>query len=84
MALDPDLAHAKTRRPSGSRLPLKAPICVLVAVAIAPTLAGCNASQGVDLSSQTTPGVRSGREFPNYNPYNPVSYGQTSGFYAGR
>ncbi|HEY3621755.1 MAG TPA: hypothetical protein VGL12_05055 [Roseiarcus sp.] len=56
---------------------------VIVAVA-AFALAGCNANQAVNLSSQTTPGVVAGPDFPNYNPYDPTKYGQTSGFYAGR
>jgi hypothetical protein len=46
-------------------------------------LAGCNANQGVNLSSQTAPGVVAGPYFPDYNPSNPISYAQTSGFYAG-
>jgi hypothetical protein len=28
--------------------------------------------------------VAAGPNFPNYNPYDPTKYGQTSGFYAGR
>jgi hypothetical protein len=56
---------------------------VIVAVA-AFELAGCNANQGVNLSSQTAPGVVAGPEFPNYNAYDPTKYGQTSGFCAGR
>jgi hypothetical protein len=46
-------------------------------------LSGCNANQGVNLSSQTAPGVAAGPYFPDYNPSNPISYAQTSGFYAG-
>ena len=55
---------------------------VILAVA-AFALAGCNANQGVNLSSQTAPGVVAGPYFPNYNEYDPTKYGQTSGFYAG-
>ena len=46
-------------------------------------LAGCNANQGVNLSSPTAPGVVAGPDFPNYNAYDPTKYGQTSGIYAG-
>jgi hypothetical protein len=46
-------------------------------------LAGCNANQEVNPSSRTVPGVVAGPDFPNYNPYDPTKYGQTSGFYAG-
>ena len=46
-------------------------------------LAGCNANQGVNPSSRTTPGVVAGPDFPGYNPYDPTKYAQTSGFYAG-
>ena len=60
----------------------------LVLAVAAFALAGCNANQGVNPSAHTTPGaapgVAAGPYFPNYNPYNPVAYGQTSGFYAGR
>ena len=44
------------------------------------TLAGCNASQGLNPSSQRA----LADIYPNYTPYNPVQYAQTSGFYAGR
>jgi hypothetical protein len=43
-------------------------------------LAGCNANQGVNVSASS---VVAGPDFPNYNPYDPTKYGQTSGFYAG-
>ena len=46
-------------------------------------LSGCNADQGVNLSSQTAPGVVAGPNFPDYDPYNPVTYAQTSGLYGG-
>ena len=46
-------------------------------------LSGCNANQGVNLSSQTAPGVVAGPNFPDYNPYNPITYAQTSGLYGG-
>jgi hypothetical protein len=53
-------------------------------LAVAFALAGCNANQTVNPSSQRGPGVVAGPDFPGYNPDNPISYGQTSGFYAGR
>jgi ABC-type nitrate/sulfonate/bicarbonate transport system substrate-binding protein len=43
-------------------------------------LAGCNANQGVNASSQRT----LADTYPNYPPYNPIQYAQTSGFYGGR
>jgi len=55
---------------------------VILAVA-AFALAGCNANQEVNLSSQAAPGVVSDPNFPDYNPYNPVPYAQTSGLYGG-
>ena len=55
---------------------------VMLAVA-AFALAGCNANQEVNPSSRTAPGVVAGPDFPDYNPYDPTKYGQTSGFYAG-
>jgi hypothetical protein len=49
-------------------------------VAAALALAGCNTSQGVNPSSQRA----LAEIYPNYTPYNPVQYAQTSGFYGGR
>ena len=49
---------------------------ILLAVA-ALMLAGCNANQTPNASTLSA-------IYPNYNPYNPVQYAQTSGFYAGR
>jgi len=46
-------------------------------------LSGCNANQGVDLSSQAAPRAAAGPNFPDYNPYNPITYAQTSGLYGG-
>ena len=51
---------------------------ILVAAAIA--LAGCNANQTVNPSGQRDLSAI----YPNYNQYNPIEYGQTSGFYGGR
>jgi hypothetical protein len=47
------------------------PLIILAVAALA--LAGCNVNQTPNASTQR-----------DYNPYNPVEYGQTSGFYAGR
>ncbi len=57
-------------------------IPIILAVA-AFALAGCNANQEATLSSRTAPGVVAGPDFPDYNPYDPTKYAQTSGFYAG-
>ena len=46
-------------------------------VAAALTLAGCNASQTPNASARTGPPGSA-------DDYNPIKYGQTSGFYAGR
>jgi hypothetical protein len=43
-------------------------------------LAGCNANQAVNASSQRT----LADTYPSYTPYNPIEYAQTSGFYGGR
>ena len=51
---------------------------ILVAAAI--MLAGCNANQTLNPSGQRSLGAAN----LDYNPYNPIEYGQTSGFYAGR
>jgi hypothetical protein len=50
-------------------------ISIILALA-ALALSGCNANQGVNLSSQSAPGVAAGSYFPDSNPYNPVSYAQ--------
>ena len=85
MADDADLSSVLARRSPGRSSPTwRAPCHLLVILAAAFALAGCNANQGVNPSSQGSPGVAPGPNFPGYNPYNPVTYGQTSGFYAGR
>ena len=66
-ALSPSHGKASTR------------IAAVLALA-AFALAGCNASQGVNPSSQRT----LADTYPNYTPYNPIQYAQTSGFYGGR
>ena len=78
-----DCSCASTRRPSGwsSQAHWKQPVRIAIILAVAAfVLAACNANQAV---SPSGPAV-SGAVYPNYNPYNPISYGQTSGFYAGR
>ncbi|HEX9169557.1 MAG TPA: hypothetical protein VF886_11630 [Roseiarcus sp.] len=59
----------------------KASTRVAAALALAAfALAGCNASQGVNASSQRN----LAEIYPNYSAYNPIQYAQTSGFYGGR
>jgi hypothetical protein len=53
---------------------------ILVLAAVAFVLAGCNANQTLNASGQTN----LGEIYPDYNPYDPSKYAQTSGFYAGR
>jgi hypothetical protein len=48
---------------------------ILVVAAFA--LAGCNANQGVNLSSQPPSQIFAGR-YVDYNPYNPISYAQNN------
>jgi hypothetical protein len=63
--------------PTSWKLPGR--IGAILAVA-ALAVAGCNANQTLSPSGQAPLGAA----YPNYNPYNPIDYGQTSGFYAGR
>jgi hypothetical protein len=64
-----------------SPLPPGAPMRIVIALATAALgLAGCNANQAPNPSRQ----AELGAIYPNYSPYNPIQYGQTSGFYAGR
>ena len=51
-------------------------MAIVMAVA-ALALAGCNANQGVNPSSQSASGVFAGR-YVDYNPYNPISYAQNN------
>ena len=53
-------------------------LLILVVVA-AFTLAGCNANQTPNVSAETRFGAGSAAD-----NFNPIKYGQTSGFYAGR
>ena len=54
----------------------------VVAVA-ALVVAGCNANQGVNPSSQTASGVFAG-QYSDYNPYNPITYAQNNTGRGGR
>jgi hypothetical protein len=58
---------------------MRLPIILAVAAFL---LAGCNANQTPNASTQGSNNPYN--IYPNYNPYNPASYAQTSGFYAGR
>jgi hypothetical protein len=59
----------------------KAPRRIAAVLALAAfALAGCNAGQEPNSSSQRTLAAI----YPNYSPYNPIQYAQTSGFYGGR
>ena len=78
-----EFACASTRRSSDCSSPTawKARAWLLVMLAVTPfALAGCNANQGVNPSGQANLGAI----YPNYSPYNPIQYAQTSGFYGGR
>jgi hypothetical protein len=55
-------------------------IAAVLALLAAFGLGGCNANQGVNPSSQRN----LAEVYPNYSPYNPIEYAQTSGFYGGR
>jgi hypothetical protein len=76
-----DPYRASTRRPPDCRSPAhwSKPTWIVVAAA-ALTLAGCNSNQTITPASQRT----LGDIYPNYSPYNPIEYAQTSGFYGGR
>jgi hypothetical protein len=78
-----EFACASTGRPSDCSSPTawKARPWLLVVLAVAPlALAGCNANQGVNPSGR----ANLANIYPNYSPYNPIQYAQTSGFYGGR
>jgi hypothetical protein len=73
-----DFPCASTKRTSHwpARMSWEAPVRFRVSVVVAAlALTGCNANQGVSLSSRTAPGVVAG---PDYNPYNPISYAQNN------
>jgi hypothetical protein len=48
-----------------------------IPIILALLLAGCNANQGINVSSQSAPQVFAGR-YEEYNPYNPISYAQNN------
>jgi hypothetical protein len=73
---DADLSDAKAGCSTVSRPRIFAALVAALA------LAGCNAGQGVNPSAGPT--NTSGPFTNHYNPYNPVTYGQTAGFYGGR
>jgi hypothetical protein len=71
-----DFSCASTKRTSQAPMSWEAPVRFRVSVMVAAlVLTGCNATQEVNLSSRTAPGVVAG---PDYNPYNPISYAQNN------
>ena len=83
MAKDAELSRGSTPRPRDDSFPMnwKAPMRLpVILVSAAFTLAGCNANQTLNSSAPKALGA----VYPDYNPYNPIEYGQTSGFYGGR
>jgi hypothetical protein len=80
-----DLSPVSTRHLSrdSSSATWKAPGLIALMLAAPFALAGCNSSQGLDLSSQDAPMNTAGRFVSTDNPYNPIKYAQTSGFYFG-
>ena len=78
-----DFSRVATRRSSDCWSPptWKAPLLIPVILAVAAfALVGCNANQTLNASGQRN----LSEIYPDYNPYNPSSYAQTSGFYGGR
>jgi hypothetical protein len=76
-----DFSCASTKRTSHWLAPMswEAPVRFRVSVVVAAlVLTGCNANQEVNLSSHRAPGVAAGPYFPDYNPYNPISYAQNN------
>jgi hypothetical protein len=58
-------------------------IIPIVLAVTALVLSGCNANQGVNVSSQTASQVFAGHYVDN-NPYNPISYAQNNTGRGGR
>ena len=58
-------------------------IIPIVLAVTALVLSGCNANQGVNVSSQTASQVFAGHYMDN-NPYNPISYAQNNTGRGGR
>lgn len=74
-----DDANVAFAKPGHSTVPQPRIFAILVTTL---ALAGCNAGQRVDPSAG--PANTNGPFANHYNPYNPVTYGQTAGFYGGR
>ena len=74
-----DLSCVSTRGACTPPTAWKAPVRIVLAVATF-ALAGCNANQTISPASQQSLAAID----PNYSPYDPIKYAQTSGFYAGR
>jgi ABC-type uncharacterized transport system permease subunit len=75
-----ELFSASTTRSSGGRCPLgwKAAMRFPVILAVAAfALAGCNANQAVNPSSQPPSQVFAGH-YEDFNPYDPISYAQNN------
>jgi hypothetical protein len=75
-----EFACASIKRSSGDRSPKcwKAPMRFPVILAVAAfALAGCNANQAVNPSSQPPSQVFAGH-YEAYNPYDPISYAQNN------
>jgi hypothetical protein len=75
-----DFSCASTKRSSARRSPIcwKAPMRFHVILAVAAfALAGCNANQAVNPSSQPPSQVFAGH-YEDTNPYNPISYAQNN------
>jgi hypothetical protein len=78
-----DFSRVSTRQPSRCWSPTtwKVPTLIPIILVIAAfALVGCNTNQTLNASGQRN----LADIYPNYNPYNPASYAQTSGFYGGR
>jgi hypothetical protein len=65
---------APTSSPLKRRTQIRIPIILVVAALV---LAGCNANQGVNPSSQEPSQVFAGH-YEDYNPYDPTSYAQNN------
>jgi len=83
MAHGGEASCAATGRASRARSPTRNRVSARSAAVLALAsfaLAGCNANQEVNPSSQRN----LAEIYPNYSAYNPIQYAQTSGFYGGR
>ena len=84
MANDPDLLSVSTGQSSNRLYAVNRKAFPVVLAVATVAFAGCNADRGVDVSARTAVAVAPSPYFPKYNPYDPVHYAQTSGFYGGR